>query len=109
MKITLTLDNSKLLVLNNCMAHLDGIVFENTIRRLKSSVSICIELRSELLQKAIKTRQKTGNFTLKLSYYKADALLNYLKEFEIYFPETDGIYEQTTINAIKGELHQKLL
>lgn len=109
MKISLTLDNGKLATLNNCMVHLDGIVFSGVQRRLKPSVSICVELRTELLQKAVKTRQKTGSFTMKLPYYKADALLAYLNEFEIYFPDSFGVYEENAIRQIKNELGQKLL
>lgn len=109
MKIIVTLDNAKLVILNNCMAPLDGMVFSNVQKRLKSSISICMELRTELLQKAIKTRQKTASFTMKLPYYKAEALYNYLTEFEIYFPDSFGVFEQNAVNQIKNELHQKLL
>lgn len=108
MKVLLTLDNSKLLVLNSAMQILDTLLLSNQPRPLKSAVSICIELRTELLQKAIKTRQKDKSFIIKLPYYKADALWRFLTDFEIYFPESFGVYEQNTCLKITNELHQQL-
>lgn len=108
MKIALPLDNNKLAVLNQCMSALDSLNFANQPRAVKSAISICLELRNELLQKAIKTRQKTSSFAFKLSYYKADALWNYLHHFQIYFPEDFGVYENNVVRTIKNELHQKL-
>ncbi len=107
-KLLLTLDNEKLLVLNNCMVALDGMNLQSQPRALKTPVAICMELRDELLQKAIKTRQKTKSFIIKLPYYKADALWSFLQNFEIYFPDPYGTYEQNTILKIKNELHQQL-
>lgn len=109
MKILVTLDNGKLTVLNNAMQIVDTLTLQNQPRHLKSSISICIELYDELLQKAMKNRKKDKSFIIKLPYYKADALWNYLNEFEIYFPDTFGIYEKNALNTIKAELHQQLI
>ncbi|MFC3159007.1 hypothetical protein SAMN05443633_107164 [Chryseobacterium arachidis] len=109
MKILLPLDNGKLTVLNNSMQILDMLNLHTQPRPLKSSVSICMELRTQLLQKAIKTRQKDRSFILKLPYYKADALWHFLKEFEIYFPDDFGSYETNAILLMKSELHKQLL
>ncbi len=106
--IVIALDNSKLMVLNNSMRAIDTLNIMTTDRQYKTVISICIELRTELLQKAIKTRQKDKSFTIKLPYYKADALYNYLKEFEIYFPDDFGAYESNAILQIKNDLHQQL-
>lgn len=107
-KILLPMDNGKLVVLNNCMASLDGLTFSGIGRQLKTPVSICWDLRTELLQKAIKTRQKDKSFILKLAYYKADALYRFLNDFEIYFPDSFGPYENNTVMQLKNELHQQL-
>ncbi|UDQ55016.1 hypothetical protein LJF28_04940 [Chryseobacterium indologenes] len=109
MNILLNLDNSKLLVLNNSMQALDTINLQNQPRHLKSSISICTELRTELLQKAIKRRQKDKHFTLKMTYYKADALWRFLTEYEIYFPDDFGSYESNAILLIRNELHRQLV
>lgn len=109
MNILLNLNNNKLLVLNNSMQALDTINLQNQPRQLKSSISICTELRTELLQKAIKRRQKDKPFTLKMSYYKADALWQFLTEYEIYFPDEFGSYESNAILLIRNELHKQLL
>ncbi|AZA84774.1 hypothetical protein C1637_18505 [Chryseobacterium lactis] len=109
MKILLPLDNSKLIVLNNSMQILDMLNLHTQPRSLKSSISICLELRTQLLQKAIKVRQKDKTFILKLPYYKADALWQFLKEFEIYFPDDFGSYETNAILIMKNELHKQLL
>ncbi|WP_267402785.1 MULTISPECIES: hypothetical protein [unclassified Chryseobacterium] len=109
MKILLPLDNGKLAVLNNSMQILDILNLHTQPRSLKSSVSICMELRTQFLQKAIKTRQKDKSFILKLPYYKADALWHFLKEFEIYFPDDFGSYETNAILLMKNELHKQLI
>ncbi|MDM1557077.1 hypothetical protein HX126_21205 [Chryseobacterium indologenes] len=109
MKTLLTLDNSKLLVLNNSMQVIDSLVLQNQTKNLRSVISICTELRTELLQKAIKTRQKDKSFVLKLSYHKAEALFKYLNEYEIYFPDEFGSYEANAILQMKNELHKQLL
>ncbi|MCT2563970.1 helix-turn-helix domain-containing protein [Chryseobacterium herbae] len=109
MNILLNLDNSKLLVLNNSMLALDTINLQSQPRQLKSSISICTELRTELLQRAIKRRQKDKAFTLKMSYYKADALWQFLTEYEIYFPDDFGSYEKNAVLIMKNELHKQLL
>ena len=109
MKVLLTLDNSKLLVLNNSMQALDTLNIQEQSQMYRSAISICTEFRTELLQKAIKNRQKDKSFILKLPYYKAEALLKYLQEFEIYFPNEFGSYEANAILQIKNELHKQLL
>lgn len=108
MNILLSLDNNKLLVLNNSMQSLDSLNLQSQPRHLKSSISICTELRTELLQKAVKRRQKDKSFCLKLPYYKADALWHFLTEYEIYFPDDFGHYETNAILLIKNELHRQL-
>lgn len=109
MKILFTLDNGKLLVLNNSMQILDTLNLQSQPKQFKSIISICTELRTELLQKSIKTRQKDKSFILKLNYYKADALYQYLKEFEILFPDDFGAYEKNALLLMKNELHKQLL
>ncbi|SIT25528.1 hypothetical protein SAMN05421786_11522 [Chryseobacterium ureilyticum] len=109
MKTLLTLDNSKLLVLNNSMQIIDSLVLQNQAKNSRSVLSICMELRTELLQKAIKTRQKDKSFVLKLSYHKAEALLVYLRDYEIYFPDEFGSYESNAILQMKNELHRQLI
>ena len=109
MKILLTLDNSKLVVLNNSMQIIDSLVLQNQAKNSRSVLSICMELRTELLQKTIKTRQKDKSFVLKLSYHKAEALLVYLRDYEIYFPDEFGSYEANAILQMKNELHKQLL
>nr|WP_315032499.1 hypothetical protein [uncultured Chryseobacterium sp.] len=109
MKILLPLDNGKLTVLNNSMQILDMLSLHTQPRKLKSSISICMELRTQLLQRAIKVRHRDRSFILKLSYYKADALWHFLKEFEIYFPDDFGSYENNAILLMKNELHKQLL
>lgn len=109
MKTLLTLDNSKLFVLNNSMQIIDSLVLQNQAKNSRSVLSICMELRTELLQKAIKTRQKDKSFVLKLSYHKAEALLTYLRDYEIYFPDEFGSYEANAILQMKNELHKQLL
>ncbi len=109
MKILLTLDNDKLLVLNNSMQILDTIIIQNHAKNFRTIISICMELRTELLQKAIKTRQRNKSFVLKLSYYKADSLLKFLQDFEIFFPDNFGSYESNAILQMKNELHKQLL
>jgi len=107
MKITITLNYSQLCVINTLMAHLDTITIESQPRNFKSIVSICLELRETLLQKAIKTRNNAKDFKLKLPYYKADALWSYLEQFYIFFEM--GIYEENIRGMIVRDLHQKLL
>lgn len=109
MKIHLTLDNGKLLVLNNSMQVLDTLNLQSQPKQFKSIISISMELRTELLQKSIKTRQKNSSFTLKLNYHKADALYQYLMEFEILFPDDFGAYEKNALLLMKNELHKQLL
>lgn len=109
MRILLTLDNSKLAVLNNSMQALDSLTIQSQPKRLKSLFSICVDLRTELLQKGVKNRQKDKSFIMKLSYYKADALLNFLKEYEVYFPDTFGTYETNACLQITNELHKQLI
>jgi len=106
MKITITLNHSQLCVINSLMAHLDTITIESQPRNLKGIVSICLELRETLLQKAVKTRHNPKDFKLKLPYYKADALLRYLEQFYIFFEM--GIYEKNVWHMVVNDLHQKL-
>lgn len=108
MKLLLSLDNSKLNVLNSSMQILDMLNINTQPRNLKSSISICMELRTQLLQKAVKTRQKDRSFIIKLPYYKADALWHFLKEYEIYFPDDFGSYETNAVLMMKNELHRQL-
>ncbi|ROH98390.1 hypothetical protein EGI16_21380 [Chryseobacterium sp. G0240] len=109
MKKLLTLDNSKLLVLNNSMQILDTLDLQSQAKNLRSVVSICKELRTELLKKAIDKREKDKSFVLKLSYYKAEALLVYLRDYEIYFPDEFGSYEANALLQMKNELYKQLL
>ncbi|GAA4156718.1 hypothetical protein GCM10022217_16000 [Chryseobacterium ginsenosidimutans] len=109
MKKHLTLDNSKLLVLNNSMQALDALDLQSQAKNLRWVVSICKELRTDLLRKGIDRREKDKSFVLKLSYHKAEALLAYLTGFEIYFPDDFGSYEANAILQMKNELHKQLL
>lgn len=109
MKILLTLDNSKLVVLNNSMQFLDGLIMQNHPKKNRMILSLTSELRTELLLKAIKTRQKDKHFVMKLPYHKAEALFQYLTEYEIEFPDSFGSYENNAILQMKAELHRQLL
>lgn len=109
MKILLTLDNSKLVVLNNSMQFLDGLNIQDHPKQNRMILSLTAELRTELLLKAIKTRQKDKSFIMKMPYHKADALHSYLKDYEICFPDNFGSYETNAILQMKGELHRQLL
>lgn len=109
MNILLTLDNDKMLILNNSMQALDTLVIKDQPINYRTSISICVELRTKLLQKAIKNRQKNKSFILKLSYHQGSALITYLKEYEIYFPGEFGSYESNAILQFKNELHPQLL
>lgn len=108
MNVTITIDNSQLSIINNVMAELDQIVFNGLKRPLKTIVSICIELREKLLKKAISTKTSKKAFKVKLKYYMAEALLNYLVEFDIYFDSTPGSYSANTLIMVKNQLHQQL-
>jgi hypothetical protein len=108
-KVILLLNNDKLLVVNNCMSGLDSLQINGVGRQQKSLVSICFELRTELLQKAVKMRQNDKTFAIKLSHYKAEALYNYLKDYSILFPDNFGTYENNLIELIKNEIHPQLL
>ncbi len=108
MNVTVNLDYSQLCVINSFMKELDTVAFEGLKRNLKSIVSICIELREKLLQKAIKMRTSQKAFKLKLKFYMAEALLTYLVEFDIYFEALPGSYEDNALTIIKNQLHQKL-
>lgn len=109
MKILLTLDNSKLIVLNNSMQFLDGLVMQDHPKQNRMILSLSAELRTELLLKAIKTRQKDKSFVLKLPYHKAEALIKYLQEYNIHFPDDFGSYETNAILQMISELHRQLL
>lgn len=109
MKKLLTLDNSKLLVLNNSMQYLDTVDIQSQAKNFRSIISICAELRTDLLRKSIDRRKKEKSFVLKLSYHKAEALHRYLTEYEIFFPDNFGSYESNAILQIKNELHKQLL
>lgn len=109
MKILLTLDNSKLLVLNNSMQFLDGLVMQDHPKKNRMILSLSAELRTELLLKAIKIRQKDKSFVLKMPYHKAEALLQYLQEYDIHFPDDFGSYETNAILQMISELHRQLL
>jgi len=91
------------------MQILDTLNLQSQSHNFRSIIAICMELRTELLQKAIKTRQKDKSFILKLNYYKADALLKYLQEYEIFFPDNFGSYEANAVLQMKNELHKQLL
>lgn len=108
-KVMLTMDNSMLVVLNNSMQFLDSLNVQEHPKQRRVILSISAELRTELLQKAIKRRQKPKAFVIKLLYHKADALLKYLQEYEIHFPDNFGSYEANAILLIKNELHRQLL
>lgn len=109
MKITLEIQPEQLFAINNMMTMLDGLQLESQPRAMKSMVAICIELREQLLKKAIEKRLQTKSFKLKLSYYKADALWRFLDEFYILFDFAPGSYEENVWRLISNELHQKLL
>ena len=109
MKITLEISPDQLFAINTMMAMLDGLNFQSQPRHLKSTVAICLELREQLLKKAIEKRLQTKAFKLKLSYYKADALWRYLDEFYILFGFATGSYEENVWRQISNELHQKLV
>lgn len=108
MNVTINIDNSHLSVINSVMSELDRIEFAGLKKNLKTIVSICIELREKLLKKAISTRTSKKAFKLKLKYYMAEALLNYLVEFDIYFQALPGTYEGNTLTLVKNQLHQQL-
>lgn len=108
-KVVLCLNNDKLLAINTCMVGLDTLQINGVGKQQKALVSICMELRTDLLQKAVKTRQNDKIFPIKLSYYKADALFKYLSEYSIFFPDDFGEYENNLIRLIKNDLHQQLL
>ncbi|WP_066435517.1 hypothetical protein [Chryseobacterium sp. CCH4-E10] len=108
MTITIVIDYFQLCVINSLMKELDTIVFEGLKKQTKSIVAICVELREKLLQKAIKMRFKDQVFKLKLKYYMAEALLNYLVEFDILFNALPGSYNYNTLTMVKNQLHQKL-
>lgn len=108
-KIILCLNNDKLFVINQSMSCLDQLTITGVTKQFKSLVSICWELRTELLQKAIKTRTQDKHFALKLAYHKAEALQKFMAEFAIYFPDSFGTYERNLLEQIKNELHPQLL
>lgn len=109
MKILLTLDNSKLVVLNNSMQFLDGLIINQHPKKNRMMLSLSSELRTELLLKGIKTRQKDKSFVLKMPYHKGEALLQYLQEYDIHFPDDFGSYETNAILQMISELHRQLL
>lgn len=109
MKILLTLDNNKLVVLNNAMQFLDTLIIQEHPKQNRMILSVASELRTELLQKSIKTRQKDKSFVMKIAYHKAEALHSYLNDYEIYFPYNFGGYETNAILQMKSELHRQLL
>ncbi|WP_312078396.1 hypothetical protein [Chryseobacterium sp.] len=109
MKILLTLDNNKLVVLNNAMQFLDSMMIQDQPKKNRMILSVATELRTELLQKSIKTRQKDKSFIMKVVYHKGEALLKYLQEYDIYFPDSFGSYEKNAILQITNELHRQLL
>ncbi|AZB17593.1 hypothetical protein EG352_07340 [Chryseobacterium indologenes] len=108
MNVTINIDYSQLCVINGVMSELDKVVFNGLKRNLKTIVSICVELREKLLKKAISTRMNKKAFKLKLKYYMAEALFNYLVEFDIYFDALPGSYEGNTLTLVKNQLHQQL-
>lgn len=108
MNVLINIDYSQLCVINNVMSELDKIVFPGLKRNLKTIVSICVELREKLLKKAISARINKKPFKLKLKYHMAEALFNYLVEFDIYFEAPPGSYEGNTLTLVKNQLHQKL-
>ncbi|GAA5096804.1 hypothetical protein GCM10023210_31050 [Chryseobacterium ginsengisoli] len=109
MKKTLTLDNSKLLVLNNAMVALDAFNLQDIPKKSRALISICKEVRTDLLKKAVDKREKDKEFVLKLPYHKAEAIHDFLKGYEIYFPDDFGSYEANAILQITNELHRQLL
>lgn len=109
MNITLKLNISQLIAINNMMAMLDTIRFESQPRPLKSTVAICLELREMLLKKQVEKRLTDKDFKLKMPYYKADALWRFLDEFYILFDFAPASYEENVWRMISNELHQKLL
>lgn len=109
MKILLTLDNNKLLVLNNAMQFLDSTLVQDQPKNTRMIISVAVELRTELLQKSIKNRQKDKSFVMKIVYHKAEALLKYLQDYDIYFPDNFGSYEKNAILQITTELHRQLI
>lgn len=109
MKILLTLDNSKLVVLNNAMQFLDTLVIQDHPKKNRMILSLTSELRTELLLKAIKTRQKDKSFSMKMAYHKGEALYQYLNDYEIHFPDDFTTYETNSILLMKSELHRQLL
>jgi hypothetical protein len=108
MNVTINIDYSQLCVINSVMSELDQISFPGLKRNLKTVVSICLDLREKLLKKAISTKTSKKAFKLKLKYYMAEALLNYLVEFSIYFEASPGSYAGNTLVMIKNQLHQQL-
>lgn len=108
MKITLEIHPEQLFALNTMMVQLDSLNFQSQPRAMKSTVAICLELREQLLKKAVEKRLQTKPFKLKLSYYKADALWRYLDEFYILFDFAAGSYEENVWRQISNTLHQKL-
>lgn len=108
MNVTIKIDYDQLCVINSVMSELDQISFPGLKRNLKTIVSICLDLREKLLKKAISTRTSKKAFKLKLKYYMAEALLNYLVEFDIYFEAAPGSYAGNTLIMVKNQLHQQL-
>lgn len=108
MNVTINIDYGQLCVINRVMTELDNIVFAGLKRNLKTIVSICVELREKLLKKAISTRMNKKAFKIKLKFYMAEALLNYLIEFDIFFDLVPGSYEGNTLTLVKNQLHQQL-
>ena len=108
MTVTIVIDNSQLIAINNMMAILDTLNFANQGRQQKSSFVICWELRETLLKKAVDKRLSSKPFKLKLPYYKAYALWWFLTEFYILFEFTSSSYEENVWRLITGDLHQKL-
>ena len=106
MKILLPLNNDKLLVLNNAMHLLDRLMMADFSTEQKMILSICTELRTELLQKAIKNRDKTKSYIVKLNYYKAAAIFHYINNYPHGFE--GGSYEINALMQIKNEIHRQL-
>jgi len=108
MNVTINIDYDQLCVINSVMSELDHVSFPGLKRNLKTIVSICLDLREKLLKKAISTRTSKKAFKLKLKYYMAEALLNYLVEFEKSFSAVRGSYEANTLIVVRNQLHQQL-
>jgi len=108
MNVTINIDYTQLCVLNDGMSELDQITFSGLKKNLKTIVSICLDLREKLLKKAISSRTSKKPFKLKLKYYMAEALLNYLVEFDICFESSPGSYAANTLIMVKNQLHQQL-